>query len=109
MKEEGEIYFLSSDLSISYRFLAFIFKPYDHQRMSFYEKIKFNFENLKTSRYKVDTQESYGIQISYDHRIHMSDNCDFRTYGYSKYYKVPKSTFKIKNLTQKALLRGHDN
>ena len=38
----------------------------------------------------------------------MSENYDFRTYGYSKYYKVPKSTFKIKNLAHKALLRAHE-
>ena len=49
------------------------------------------------------------MKISYELKTRMSENCDFRTYGYSKYYKVPKSTFKIKNLAQKALLRAHDN
>ena len=76
--------------------------------MTFYEKTSNYFEKLKHTDTEL-TLSNRLVKKSYEIAIHMSENYDFRTYGYSKYYKVPKSTFKIKNLAQKALLRAHDN
>ena len=80
----GENIFLSPLLfSLDYNIL----KPYDHQRMAFYEKTDTNFENLKKSRYQVDPQKSFGKKISYDNMIHMWDSFVF-TKGTIKYSKV---------------------